>query len=62
MSGRFKPVRCPECLAEIEVPSDVVEGEVLECPDCGAELEVVRVRDDTVEVQLAGEVGEDWGE
>ena len=62
MSGRFKPVTCPECLAEIEVPDDVMEGEVLECPDCGAELEVVKVGGDSVEVRLAGREGEDWGE
>ena len=60
--GRFKPVTCPECLAEIPVPDDVVEGEVLECPDCGVELVVVDVGEDKVKVEVAEEAGEDWGE
>lgn len=51
---------CPECGAEVELPADTVEGEIIICPDCGAELEVVSL--DPPEVALAPEVGEDWGE
>lgn len=53
-------VTCPECAAEIELPDDVMTGEIVECPDCGVELEVVSL--DPVSVQLAPEVKEDWGE
>jgi len=51
---------CPECAAELDMPSDVVEGEILVCPDCGVELEVRGT--DPIELDLAPEVEEDWGE
>ena len=51
---------CPECFAAISLSADVVEGEIIVCPDCAAELEVTNV--DPAELQLAPEVGEDWGE
>lgn len=53
-------VPCPECEAEIELPSDVLLGEIVECEDCSAELEVTRL--DPLTVELAPEVEEDWGE
>lgn len=34
--------------------------EIVVCPDCGAELEVIGV--DPVELALAPEIEEDWGE
>lgn len=53
-------VTCPECAAELDLPSDVVVAEIVVCPDCGVELEVRSV--DPVTVDLAPEVEEDWGE
>jgi len=53
-------VECPECGAEIELEDDLILGEILECPDCGVELEVTGL--DPVEVDLAPEEEEDWGE
>ena len=50
---------CPECAAEIEV-GDVVAGEILQCPECGVELEVISVN--PLQIDLAPEVEEDWGE
>lgn len=50
---------CPECACEWEV-EDVVIGEIVVCPDCSAELEVVGL--DPVELALAPEEEEDWGE
>lgn len=58
----YDPVECPECLAEIEVSSDVVVGEIIECPDCGAELEVYEIDGRKVKVRLASSEEEDWGE
>lgn len=50
---------CPECDAEVEV--DGVEvGEIVPCGECGADLEVIS--DSPVELGLAPEEGEDWGE
>ncbi|MBN1935475.1 MAG: lysine biosynthesis protein LysW [Anaerolineae bacterium] len=51
---------CPICAAEVELPPDTVEGEIVECPDCGAELEVIGV--DPPELAEAPEEEEDWGE
>ena len=52
--------KCLECAAELELADDVEEGEIVVCPDCGVELEVIGV--DPVELDLAPEVEEDWGE
>jgi len=52
--------QCPECAAELSLPADTVVAEIVVCPDCGAELEVMSV--DPVEVDLAPDVEEDWGE
>jgi alpha-aminoadipate carrier protein LysW len=51
---------CPECEAEIAFKVDTVEGEIIVCPDCAAELEVTGITPPRVE--LAPDVGEDWGE
>ena len=51
---------CPECEATLNLPDDLIEGEIIPCPDCGAELEVVNTA--PVELQLAPLVEEDWGE
>ena len=51
---------CPECAAEVSLPNDVMEGEIVQCPDCGVELEVISV--DPPAVELAPEEEEDWGE
>lgn len=51
---------CPECAAEIELPEDTIEGEIVECPDCGVELEVMSLDPATLEV--APQEEEDWGE
>lgn len=50
---------CPECDAELAL-NNVEKGEIVTCPDCGAELEVVN--DKPLEVALAPEEEEDWGE
>jgi alpha-aminoadipate carrier protein LysW len=55
-----KTVECPECGCSIEIEVDVLEGEIIECPDCAVELEVVSL--DPLEVKLAPEEDEDWGE
>ncbi|NOS62816.1 MAG: lysine biosynthesis protein LysW, partial [Nitrosarchaeum sp.] len=28
--------KCEECDADISVPKDAVEGEIVTCPECGA--------------------------
>lgn len=51
---------CPECDADIALPADTLEGEIIQCPECGAELEVRSV--DPPVLELAPEEEEDWGE
>lgn len=53
-------VECPECGAQINLPPDTEEGEIITCLDCGVELEVLSLNPPTLE--LAPEVEEDWGE
>ncbi|RMG80371.1 MAG: lysine biosynthesis protein LysW [Chloroflexi bacterium] len=51
---------CPECDAEVTIPADAMLNELIACPDCGAELEIISL--DPLELDLAPEVEEDWGE
>jgi alpha-aminoadipate carrier protein LysW len=51
---------CPECAADVALPADAVEGEIVQCPECGIELEVVNLAPLTLE--MAPEEEEDWGE
>jgi alpha-aminoadipate carrier protein LysW len=50
---------CPECAGQVELESPE-RGEIVECPDCGAELEVIGTS--PLELALAPEEEEDWGE
>jgi len=54
-------VRCINCDATFEV-EDVVVGELLDCPDCGITLKVVKIKGDEIELSIAAEEEEDWGE
>lgn len=51
---------CPECAADVALPDDVMEGEIVQCGECGVELEVTSLKPPTLE--LAPEEEEDWGE
>jgi alpha-aminoadipate carrier protein LysW len=53
--------KCTDCEAEIEVPDDVVDGEIITCPDCGLDLEVVLTPQGRSIKPLSVEK-EDWGE
>jgi len=50
---------CPECEAEIDLTSTVL-NEILVCADCGTDLEVVSLNPPALE--LAPMEEEDWGE
>ena len=52
---------CPECDANMTIPNDAVEGEIVTCPDCGASYELVKASDG-FELKPAQTVGEDWGQ
>ncbi len=52
---------CSECDANIPVPNDALEGEIVTCPDCGASFELVKASEG-FELKPAQTVGEDWGQ
>ena len=54
--------RCPDCDAELDVPEDIVKGEILSCPGCGLELEVKQIKAGCIDLQELTIEGEDWGE
>lgn len=51
---------CPECDADVNIPADAMANELIACAECGAELEIISL--DPVELELAPEIEEDWGE
>lgn len=53
-------IECPECAADVAIPADAMQNEIISCADCGAELEIMSLN--PLEVELAPEVEEDWGE
>ena len=55
-----KQAECPECAADVKLPDDVMEGEIVQCAECGVELEVISLSPPTLD--LAPEEEEDWGE
>jgi alpha-aminoadipate/glutamate carrier protein LysW len=59
-SETITPTLCPECAAVLQLPADLLAGEVLPCEDCGADLEVTSLM--PLQITLAPEVEEDWGE
>ena len=54
--------KCPDCDADLDVPSDTAKGEILSCPGCGLELEVKQIDCGCVDLQELTIEGEDWGE
>jgi alpha-aminoadipate carrier protein LysW len=57
-------LKCPDCDAELNVPSDTEKGEILSCPGCGLELEVKKKTEGGggIDLQELTLEGEDWGE
>jgi alpha-aminoadipate/glutamate carrier protein LysW len=53
---------CQDCSAEINVPDDVLVGEIVTCPDCGADFEIASKTQNLVDLKPAESVGEDWGQ
>lgn len=53
-------VTCPECGAEFALDTGVTVNEIVVCAECGVELEVTSL--EPVQIALAPEIEEDWGE
>jgi len=54
-------IECPVCAGAVDIPNDVMLGELLDCDDCSAELEVREVSPG-VELAEAPMAAEDWGQ
>jgi alpha-aminoadipate carrier protein LysW len=54
--------KCPECDADLIIPDDVLDSEIVSCPDCGMDFEASVKKSGKVELKLAEIEGEDWGE
>jgi alpha-aminoadipate carrier protein LysW len=52
--------KCPICGGIVELPDDVMAGEIIE-HECGVSLEVV-IDNNTIKLKPYEGVGEDWGE
>jgi alpha-aminoadipate carrier protein LysW len=55
-------IPCPECDANLEIPGDMLSGEIVRCPDCGMDWEAKVSTDGKVSLVPAEVEGEDWGE
>ena len=53
--------KCTECDADIPIPKDAMEGEIVTCPDCGSSFELVKGTAG-FDLKVAKTVGEDWGQ
>lgn len=51
---------CPECDARVTFDRTPLSGQITSCTDCGSELEVTCTT--PIQLELAPEVEEDWGE
>ena len=55
-------MNCIECTAEIEVPHDAIDGEIVSCNDCGTSFELDISESGILSLKPAEAVTEDWGE
>jgi alpha-aminoadipate/glutamate carrier protein LysW len=62
-SKRQYPVNCVECDAQLAIPSDAIQGEIISCKDCGASFELVKEQSGNMFTLRPAELEEeDWGE
>lgn len=56
-------MNCLECDAQVAVPSDAIQGEIVSCRECGTSFELTRqASGDLFTLRPAELEGEDWGE
>jgi alpha-aminoadipate/glutamate carrier protein LysW len=55
-------MNCIECAAEIRVPQDAIDGEIVSCDDCGSSFELDISESGVLTLKQAESVAEDWGE
>lgn len=53
-------ISCQVCGADIEIPDDVLDGELVSCPSCGQKYQVV-IQNGLIQLKLIKVEEEDWG-
>ena len=53
---------CPICDAEVTLPVNTEESEIISCAECHSKLVVAKIENQTATLQEAPKVEEDWGE
>ena len=54
---------CEECDAQLKIPGDAINGEIVSCRDCGASYEVRKDdKSGLISLKPAEKQQEDWGE
>jgi len=53
---------CPICSAEITLPANTEESEIISCLECNNRIVVTKIDNNGVVLDKAPEVEEDWGE
>ena len=53
---------CPVCDAQVTLPKNTEESEIISCSDCHTRLVVSSLKDNNATLQEAPKVEEDWGE
>ena len=55
-------MQCYDCDTQLEIPNNVVVGEIVTCHGCGLEFEVKQVENGLITLEELTVEGEDWGE
>lgn len=55
-------MNCLECDAQVAIPSDAIQGEIISCKECGTSFELVRESVGLFSLRPAELEEEDWGE
>ncbi|BDR92328.1 alpha-aminoadipate/glutamate carrier protein LysW [Vulcanisaeta souniana] len=54
-------ISCQVCGADIEIPDDVLDGELVSCSSCGQKYQVT-IQNGLIQLKLIKVEEEDWGE
>ncbi len=53
---------CPICDAQVTLPKNTEESEIVSCPECHTRLVVTKIEKNSATLEEAPKVEEDWGE
>ena len=53
---------CPVCDAQVTLPKNTEESEIISCAECHTKLVVAKIENKTATLSEAPKVEEDWGE